>query len=184
MDDRAVHEQVARVERALEALESLPAEPRKTALDALALLLDLYGEGWSRALSRLEETCPSGARSLAEDELISHLLLIHGLHPEGVESRVAAALEEIRAVVNSDGLDVELVELAGGVAHLRFDGNGHAPESGLRDLVRQAVLGAAPELEQVDVELPPGARNGGPALVQLRRATAPADGTPSRGKDE
>lgn len=182
MEDRAVRDRVVRVEEALEALEGLPAGPRQTALDALGLLVELYGEGWSRALARLEELRPGGAAALAEDELVGHLLLIHGLHPDDVESRVREALEVVETSVNADGLRIELVELDETVVRLRFEGNGHAPGPGFRDLVQQVVLGAAPELEMVELEMPPkpNGGNGEPALVQLRRAARHGEGPPAR----
>ncbi|MFW6084386.1 MAG: hypothetical protein ACODAA_04170 [Gemmatimonadota bacterium] len=170
MDDRGVREQVVRVEEALEAIESLPAGPRETALDAVSKLVELYGEGWARALSHLEELRPGGSAALAADELVGHLLMIHGLHPEGVEARVRSALREVETTVNSDGLGLELLELRAGVARLRMEGNGQAPREGLRDLVRKVVLDAAPELERIELESPPAGNGGGPALVQLRRA--------------
>lgn len=182
MDDRAVRDRVVRVERALEALEGLPAGPRRTALDAVGLLVELYGEGWARALARLEASRPGAASALAEDELVGHLLLIHGLHPDDVESRVREALETVERAVNADGLRIELVELGESVARLRFDGNGHEPAAGFRDLVQQTVLGAAPELELVEIEMPASANGGsaGPALVQLRRPARQGEGEPAR----
>ncbi len=95
--------------------------------------------------------------------------MIHGLHPLDVPTRVRDALVEVQGAVNADGTQIELLGIDGGTARLRFLANGHAPAPALRDLVEQAVLRAAPELEAVDVEPPAGAggRNGAPALVQL-----------------
>lgn len=158
------------MEEALEQLEGLPSAPRETAMDAVAALVELYGEGWARALACVDVQCPGGAEALAEDELVSHLLMIHGLHPTDIEGRVRGALEEVGSAVNADGLEVELLGIDGGVARLRFGGNGHTPITGLQDLVEQTVFQAAPELERVDVELPtPVGGKGEPALVQLRR---------------
>lgn len=169
MDDRGIRERVARVEEALEQLEGLPASPRETAMQAVAALVELYGEGWARALACVDVQCPGGAAALAEDELVSHLLMIHGLHPTDVEGRVRGALEEVGTVVNADGLEVELLGIEEGVASLRFGGNGHTPVPGLKDLVEQTVFQAAPELERVDIEMPASAGSDGPVLVQLRR---------------
>lgn len=175
-----MRETVERVEAALEALEGLPAAPRETALEAVGALVDLYGEGWARALALLGDACPGGGDALADDELIGHLLMIHGLHPRDVESRVRAALEDVAETVSADGVRPELVAVEEGVARLRFRGNGHAPAAGFRQLVETAVLRAAPELEGMDVEEPAdaGARTGGPKLVQLRRGPRPTGDGP------
>jgi hypothetical protein len=171
LDDRDIRERVARVEGALEKIEGLPAAPRETALDAVGALVDLYGEGWARALAAIRDHCPGGAEVMAEDELVSHLLMLHGLHPTGIEGRIRGAIEEVEAAVNADGLVVELVGVESGVARLKFGGNGHAPIAGLQDLVKETVFHAVPELDRVDLELPAIAGEGEPALVQLRRAS-------------
>lgn len=166
MDDRDVRERVARVEQSLEAIEALPDGPRRTALDAVTALVELYGEGWARALGHLERERSGSAAALIEDELVAHLLMIHGLHPRNVEGRVRDALDAVGAAIEADGLEVELIALEEGVARLRF--GGAAPEGGVRDLIEQAVLRAAPEIERVHVERPASAGGDGPVLVQIR----------------
>lgn len=167
MDDRDVRERVARVEESLEAIEALPDGPRRTALDAVTALVELYGEAWARALGRLEREGSGSAAALAEDELVAHLLMIHGLHPRNVESRVRDALDAVGAAIDADGLEVELIALEEGVARLRF-GGGAVPEGGVRDLIEQAILRAAPEIERIDVDRPASGDGNGPALVQIR----------------
>ncbi len=75
---------VRRVERALEAIDGMPASQRERALEALQAVLELYGGCLERVLERLEAP-DSTVRpaDLARDELIGHLLMIHGLHPLG-----------------------------------------------------------------------------------------------------
>lgn len=173
MDDREVRVRVAEAEEALEAIEGLPSGPRRTALDAVTHLLALYGEGWARALGRLEALHPGGAAALAEDELVGHLLMVHDLHPESVEQRVRGAIDELLATVGSGrGRSVEVLSVEKGVARLRLHAGGEAPPEGLERLVRQAVLAAAPELRAVELQTSAAerARERGPALVQLRRA--------------
>lgn len=78
--DGAATELFARVEAALAGVDALPGETRECALDALAHLVALYGEGWRRALEVLDASGePSMAQRLASDELVGHLLVVHGL---------------------------------------------------------------------------------------------------------
>lgn len=79
-------ERVRRVELALEAVESLPEASREVTFDAFRELLALYGDALRRVLERLGGTSERvDPVSLAEDELIGHLLMVHGLHPLGFE---------------------------------------------------------------------------------------------------
>ena len=68
--------------------------------------------------------------ALAADELVANLLIVHGLHPYGVDLRVEQALESVRPYLGSHGGDVELLEVTdAGVVRLRLLGscNGCAP---------------------------------------------------------
>jgi Fe-S cluster biogenesis protein NfuA/nitrite reductase/ring-hydroxylating ferredoxin subunit len=153
MDGREAAELVGRVEGLLEQVESLP-DPvaRDAALTAIQALLDLYGEGLTRIA---EQVGPLQATVLAGDELVSHLMLVHGLHPVAVEDRVREALDEVRPYLDSHGGDVELVEVRDGVVRLRMQGSCEGcPASAmtLKSAIEDAVLRAAPDVEAVEAE--------------------------------
>jgi Fe-S cluster biogenesis protein NfuA len=162
MRDAEVRAQVTQVEQALEQIED---DPR--ALAAVQAVVELYGEG----LRRVIESC--GAEELVADELLSHLLLLHDLHPVDVGTRVANALEEVRPYLGSHGGDVELLSVADGVARLRLNGTcDGCPSSAvtLKHSIETAILRAAPELDRVEAE---GLEAGGSQLLQIGSLAAP-----------
>ena len=184
MEDQEAREQVARVEALLEQVESL-AEPhaRDTATEMVQALLDLYREGLARLL---EHASDGGGRTLpealAEDELVSHLLLIHDLHPVPLETRVLGALEEVRPYLESHGGNVELLGVEEGVVHLRLQGSCSgcpASSATLRLAIEEAIFKAAPEVESVEAE---GATEPKPA-PQLLQITVPGQETDEQGAD-
>src|ERR687883_1367219 len=151
MDDAEVRELVARVESLLGGLD-------ERATEAVQALVGLYGEALARVVAGADPT---------EDELLSHLLLVHDLHPVDVETRVRRALDDVRPYLGSHGGDVELLGVADGVAHVRLQGtcNGCPSSSAtLRHAIEEAVARAAPELEGVEAE---GAAEPQPQLVQI-----------------
>ena len=89
-------ERVARVEALLDDLEAL-ADPaaRETALELVQALLELYGEGLARIVAPSQSATTAAGAALAGDELVSHLLLLHGLHP--CRSRRACAARSTRS---------------------------------------------------------------------------------------
>ena len=164
MNDAEVRERVDRVEGLLAAMEDDSA-----AVEAVAAIVELYGEGLRRIVSR------TGAAELVDDELVSHLLLLHDLHPVGVEARVARALEEVRPYLGSHGGDVELLAVSDGVARVRLQGTcDGCPSSAvtLQHAIEEAIRRAAPELEGVEVE---GLAEPQPQLVQIGSLTCPTD---------
>jgi len=170
-DDVEVRERVARLETLLGELEAVDDDRgRSVAMETVQALLDLYGEALARTLEHAGRGGDEGlVRALAGDELVSHLLLLHGLHPEAPEARVERALERVRPSLRSHGGEVELLRVEEGVAYLRLRGScSGCPSSTatLRTTIEEAVRGAAPELERIEAEgeaEPPRP----PALVQL-----------------
>ncbi len=168
MDDLAADELVGRVERLLEELESL-GDPmaRELATTTVQALLELYGEGLRRVLDGVGA---SQAATLAGDDVIAHLLLLHGLHPVPVEERVQAGLEEVRPYLDSHGGNVELVSVEDGVALLRMQGSCEGcPASAmtLKLAIEEAVFKAAPDVGSVEAEGAVEEEAPAPALLQI-----------------
>ncbi|HEY5195029.1 MAG TPA: NifU family protein [Solirubrobacteraceae bacterium] len=150
-------EQVAKVEGLLEQLEAL-VDPtaRETAIEVVQALLDLYGEGLDRIVEVLAEHDDGTlAEALGEDELVAHLLLLHGLHPVPVEQRVQGALESVLPYLQSHGGSVELLSVKDAVVQLRLEGScSGCPSSSmtLKLAIEDAILKAAPDVEEVRAE--------------------------------
>lgn len=183
MDQAETRERVARVETLLEELESLP-DPgaREKATEMAGALLDLYGEGLARivvAVAARDEALPA---VLAEDELVSHLLVLHDLHPVDVESRVLGALDEVRPYLESHGGNVELLSVEEGVVRLGLQGScSGCPSSAmtLKLAIEDAIHKAAPEIEAVEADgasEPDPKPDAEPQLLQLEVSGALARG--------
>jgi len=158
LDDQGLRERVARMETLLGEIETLKdPNARSTAAEVVQVLLELYGEGLARMMETIAEG-EEGERAFeafAEDELISHLLLLHGLHPLDLQTRVVRALEEVRPYLQSHGGNVELLGVEGGVARLRMRGScDGCPSSAmtLKLAIEEAVQKAAPDLEGIEAE--------------------------------
>jgi Fe-S cluster biogenesis protein NfuA len=148
-----------RIEALLEEVEALPdARARETALELVQRLLDLYGDGLARIVESVD------VRPVADDEVVSHLLLLHGLHPVPLEQRVRAALEEVRPFLGTHGGDVELAAVQDDVVRLRLQGScSGCPSSTvtLSNAIEAAIYKAAPDVREIVAEDAP------PPLIQL-----------------
>ena len=156
-----VHERVARVEALLGEIED---DPRAAA--AVQAIVDLYGEALARLLDGADPV---------EDELVSHLLLVHDLHPVDVETRVRNALEDVRPYLGSHGGDVEFLGVEDGVARLRLAGTCNGCPSStvtLKNAIEEALLKAAPDLERIDAE---GVAEPARALLQIGTLECPTE---------
>ncbi|MCY0906461.1 NifU family protein [Arthrobacter sp. H14-L1] len=147
-----------RIGTLLDALSSGGAVARERSEELVRQVTDLYGAGLERILgvisARGGETNGT-LEALVKDELISGLLLVHGLHPQDVPTRVAAALDSVRPYLGSHGGDVELLGIsADGIVSLRLLGSCHGcPSSSvtLKLAVEDAIETAAPEVTSIQV---------------------------------
>jgi Fe-S cluster biogenesis protein NfuA/nitrite reductase/ring-hydroxylating ferredoxin subunit len=147
------------MEQLVARVEALLEEVDESGEQLVQALLEMYGEGLRRILERAD------GRALAEDELVSHLLLLHDLHPVPVEDRVREALESVRPYLESHGGDVELVGVEEGVVKLRLSGSCNGCPSSTMTLklaIEDAIQKMAPEVERVEAE-----GVSGPTLLKL-----------------
>jgi Fe-S cluster biogenesis protein NfuA len=118
----------------------------------------LRGYGLERVLEHVAGLGEAGAAALdacARDEVAGGLLLLHGVHPLGLEERVLLALDSVRPYLASHGGDVELLGIRDGVARLRLVGSCYGCRSSsltMKQTVEEAILGRAPDVVAVEVE--------------------------------
>jgi Fe-S cluster biogenesis protein NfuA len=151
---------LGRVEELIAALESTPDERvRGQVRELIQNLLELHGAGLERVLGVVYDSGVSGSAvidELGRDQLVSGLLLLHGLHPLDLETRVRNAIEEVKPRLSLHGGSVDLLEVTPeGRVQLKLQGNCHECPSSrltLRFSIEEALFAAAPDLTGLDVE--------------------------------
>ena len=158
MQDSEARERIAALERLLEGVELLEDEgARRRSTELVQALLELYGEGLERIVAVVSEHERAGelAEALGRDELVSHLLLLHDLHPVPLEERVRLALQEVRPYLESHEGNVELLGIEEGRVRLRMEGSCNGCPSSTATLklaIEEAIHKTAPEVEQIEAE--------------------------------
>ena len=153
-----------RVDKLVGKLDSCgDPELRAVALELVQSVVELHGAALERMLESIAQTA-AGERALdeaIEDDLVASVLLLHGLHPDPLESRVLRALDKVRPYLHSHGGDVEFVSVHEGVVRIKLLGScGSCPSSSitLKNAVEDALYEAAPDIvellaEKSEVEL-------------------------------
>ena len=156
----ATRNQLQAIEALLQKIENInnPALTA-TAKELVQLLMEFHGAGIERMLEIVHQTTPSGASviaALGRDDLVRSLLLVYGLHPESLETRVVQALEKTRSYLKSHSGNVALVGIdETGTVTLRLEGNCHGcPSSSatLKLAVEEAIYDAAPDVTAILVQ--------------------------------
>jgi len=153
------HGRIGRIEAVIEQIES-SADPAVQALtrEVVQAVLEFHGAALANLLGQIAAAGNPGRaimEAVARDDLVSHLLLLHGLHPHDLAERVTRALERVRPQLHSHGGNVELLSVEDGVVRLRLQGSCHGcPSSAatLRQTIEVAIHEAAPDVAAIAVE--------------------------------
>jgi Fe-S cluster biogenesis protein NfuA len=177
MEEKEFQQRIQKIEALVHKIERLhDADARASALELFQLVMDLHGAGVERMMDIVFEAGEPGRAiidNLAQDELVGSLLLLYGLHPLDLETRVIQALEKMRPFLRSHGGGVELLAINDGAVRLRLEGGSQGCGSSAQTLklaLEEAIYDAAPDITGLEIE---GAeRTFSSGLVQLARSSS------------
>ena len=150
--------QTERVEKLAAKLESAgDPEIRATALDLVQSVIELHGAALQRMIDSFTQTAAGEAalRTAVSEDLVASMLLLHGLHPDDIQTRVLHGIEKVRPYLKSHGGDVELASVRDGIVRLVLHGScGSCPSSSitLKNAVEDALFEAAPDIVEIVAE--------------------------------
>jgi Fe-S cluster biogenesis protein NfuA len=158
-DDKDFQVKVQRIAELVGTLENITdAEARASAKALVQLILDLNAVGLERVIDIVAKNGDSGQHTiddLGRDPLVSSLLVLYGLHPLDLESRVEQAVERVRPQVRKGGGELELLGIERGVVRLQLRVIGHGCGSTTRTLkamVEEALYEIAPDMNHLLIE--------------------------------
>jgi|ERR1019366_130488 hypothetical protein len=138
-------DRVRQIEELVRRVELIPdAEARRTALELMAAVLDLHGTGLERMMEIVHDQGDAGKitiRRLAADQVVASLLVLHGLHPDDIETRVQHVLGKVHG-------NAELLGVFEGSVRIRLTGSG----CGLKEAVEAAVRDGVPDAAEIVIE--------------------------------
>ena len=150
--------QTERIEKLAAKLETVgDPEIRAATLDLVQSVVELHGVALQHLIDAIAEA-PRGEEALEtalEDDLVASMLLLHGLHPDDIETRVRRGIEKVRPYLKSHGGDVELASVRDGIVRLVLHGScGSCPSSSLtlKTAVEDALFEAAPDIVEIVAE--------------------------------
>ena len=155
-----VQNQLQSIEALLQRIEKAN-DPAMSAMakELVQRLMEFHGAGIERMLEIVHQN--AGAEnaaidSLGRDPLVRSLLLLYGLHPDSLETRVRQALEKTRPYLKSHGGNVSLISVDNaGAVTLRLEGSCHGCASSsatLKLAVEEAIYEAAPDVSAILVD--------------------------------
>lgn len=163
----------------VQELDSI-ADPavRARAKELVQLLLDLHGAGLERILEVIFQNADGSGLiidELGRDPLVSSLLILYGLHPEELQTRVEQKLKQIESKLHKAGAKAQLIGTENGNVRMLVKIDQHACGSTARTvqtLLEEAIYEAAPDLKSLVIDgLEKPSVSGFVALGTLQRST-------------
>jgi Fe-S cluster biogenesis protein NfuA len=158
-DDRAFRERMERMEALLQQAKQFPdPQVRGQVQEIVQSLLDLHAAALEKiveAVAAADSAGPALIENLAQDDLVGNVLLLYGLHPIDLETRVRQALEQVRPLLRSHGGNVELLKILNGVVRLRLQGSCDGCPSSAQTLklaIEEAIYAKAPDIAGIEVD--------------------------------
>ena len=131
---------------------------RANAKELLQLLMDLHGRGLERILEIIFDSDQLGSAmidALGRDPMVGSLLILYGIHPEDLQTRVERGLEQIRSSLFKLGAEARLESITDGEVRIRITIMGHTCGSTSRTVratLEDALYEAAPDATSLVVE--------------------------------
>jgi Fe-S cluster biogenesis protein NfuA len=152
-------ERVQRIGGLVQEIETIADPALRASTKALVqALMDLHGAALERAMEIVSEAGEPGMSlidQLGRDPIVSSVLVLYGLHPEELDSRVLQAIDRLRPQLRKQGCEVELLELSEGAVRLRVLTGEHACGSTantVRATLEGAIYEAAPDVTVLTIE--------------------------------
>lgn len=158
-EGRDLRQDMQRVGELVQEIESI-ADPavRAATKNLVQSLMDLHGAALEKALEIVAEAGEPGMEiidRLGGNSLVSSVLVLYGLHPEDIETRVVKAVDRIRPQLRKQGCEVELLGVNDGAIRLRVETGSHTCGSTAKTVqatLEEAMYDAAPDLTSLTVE--------------------------------
>jgi hypothetical protein len=142
-------ERIRRIDELVRRIEQISdRDTREAAHQLMESILELHGAGLDRVMEIVSDSGDAGQaiiQHLANDALVSSLLLLHGLHPDDLETRVYRAIARLNGDMSNG--HAELVGPYEGVVRVRVTGG-----CGFRQSVEEAIRETAPDAMEVVIE--------------------------------
>ena len=159
MDGKDFREDIQRIGELVQEIESI-ADPaaRAATLNLVRSLMSLHGVVLEKALEIVAEGGEPGISiidRLGRDSLVSSVLILYGLHPEDIDTRVVKAVDKVRPQLRKQGCEVELLNVNDGAIRLRVKTGSHACGSTAKTVqatLEGAMYDAAPDLTSLVIE--------------------------------
>ena len=158
-DSGDFREDMQRIGELVQEIEAIADPAVRAATKGLVQsLMDLHGAALEKALDIVADAGEPGMNiidRLGRDALVSSVLILYGIHPEDIATRVVKAVDRLRPQLRKQGCEVELLGVNDGNIRLRVEIGSHTCGSTAKTAqatLEEAMYDAAPDMASLVIE--------------------------------
>lgn len=175
VDEKEFRERLQGIGQLISGLEEITdSKAQSSARELTQLIMELHCAGLEKMMEIIFAQGAAGVEiidQLGRDRVVSSLLVLHGLHPDDLATRVSRAVELIAAKLRKQEVEVQLLSVNEQTVRVSAQTNAHACGSTaatVRAEIEDAIYEAAPEVGSLVVEgLEPKSASGFVNIDQL-----------------
>jgi NifU-like domain len=154
-ENQDFQQRIARIEALTRSLEGT-SDPAVRALvkELTQSVMELHGAGIQRLLELVYESGPQASatiKSFGKDPLVGSILILYGLHPLDLETRVGQAMDALAPTFRKHHAEVELIGVDDAVVRLKI---GAAPNSAsgraVKSAIEEQIYAIAPDVMRIE----------------------------------
>jgi uncharacterized alpha-E superfamily protein len=152
--ERAGDHSVGEIEELVRQVEALPdPNARAIAVKLVSAVMEFHASAVARMLEIVSQSANGEAavQSMVQNETVASLLVLHGLHPDDVETRVRRAVDSLQQFFETRDASISLAGIHDGWVTLRFKSKGGASGAAAKQIIEDALYQAAPEITALTI---------------------------------
>jgi hypothetical protein len=157
--EKEFQEKMLRLGTLVGELDQMPGGGSKVQTRELVqLLMEVHGTGLERLMELVSELDREPGKPITnrigQDPVVRNLLLLYGLHPDDLETRVLRAIDTVRGRLRKFDMEVKLVSIHEGAVEVQLHRSGHARGSNTQDvrsIVEGGIYDLAPDLTSLNI---------------------------------
>ena len=191
VDEKEFRDRLQNIGRLISGLDEIADKKAQASVRELTqLIMELHGTGLEKMMEIIFAQGVIGSElidNLGRDRMVSSLLVLHGLHPDDMKTRVGYAIEHLAAKLRKQEVEIQLLNADEEIVRVSAQTNSHACGSTtatVRAEIEDAIYEVAPEIKSLVIEgLEPKSANGFVNIEQLMGEGAAANLIESKAGD-
>jgi hypothetical protein len=144
---------ISQIDELMLKLNALPdPAAHAVAVELVQAVMSLHAAALDRILEIVAALAPEVIKELGADDLVSRMLVLHGVHPDDFPTRLGRAIDELQCFFDSRGAGIQVLEAGPERIRVRVNGSRPGSRPAAREAIEDVIYETVPEVGELIVE--------------------------------